>query len=275
MVLEARGHAGGRTLTRSDDQGPSVDLGATWSWPHQTRIRHLAQTLGVARFEQYVEGDAMLDLGPQGTERHAVRSPMAGALRSEHGAEALSTRLAVALPAGSVKLGVQVTAVQVQGDTVLVTATGRAGEAKTFHASVVIVALPPRLTGQTITFTPELPSALTQVLSATPTWMGHAMKAVMRYDCAFWRAQGLSGFAVSYTGRPLQEIHDASPADAEAGALFGFFTTHTGVRRAPAQERQHQAMKQLGRLFGPAALHPRSYEEMRWKAGAAVQYRTG
>ncbi|WP_189011203.1 flavin monoamine oxidase family protein, partial [Deinococcus malanensis] len=238
VVLEARDRVGGRTLTRSDDQGPSVDLGATWSWPHQTRIRHLAQTLGVARFEQYVEGDAMLDLGPQGTERHAVRSPMAGALRFEQGAEELSTRLADALPAGSVKFGVQVTGVHVQGDSVLVVAAGPAGDALVFPAQAVIVALPPRLAEQTITFMPELPPALTQVLSATPTWMGHAMKAVVRYERAFWRAQGLSGFAISYAG-PLQEIHDASPADGGAGALFGFFTAHAEVRRAPRQERQH------------------------------------
>ncbi|MFD1734110.1 flavin monoamine oxidase family protein [Deinococcus malanensis] len=184
-------------------------------------------------------------------------------MRFKQGAEELSTRLADALPAGSVKFGVQVTGVHVQGDSVLVVAAGPAGDALVFPAQAVIVALPPRLAEQTITFMPELPPALTQVLSATPTWMGHAMKAVVRYERAFWRAQGLSGFAVSYTG-PLQEIHDASPADGGAGALFGFFTAHAEVRRAPRQERQHLVMEQLGRLFGPAALLPRSYDEVDW-----------
>ncbi|MFD1734447.1 FAD-dependent oxidoreductase [Deinococcus malanensis] len=99
-----------------------------------------------------------------------------------------------------VKFGVQVTGVHAQGDMVLVMAVGPAGDALTFPAQAVIVALPPRLAEQTITFMPELPPALTQVLSDTSTWMGHAMKAVVRYERAFWRAQGLSGFAVNYAG---------------------------------------------------------------------------
>lgn len=265
VVLEARDRVGGRTLalTAGEGQRSWFDVGATWTWPHQTHVRELSQALGVKRFEQHGEGETVLDLGPQGYERHAVLSPMIGTLRFEQGADELSLRLAAHLPAGSVKLRVHAKEVRVTGAGVLVSAEGPAGEPIEFHAGTVVLALPPRLAAHSLTFTPELPSALAQVLRETRTWMGHAMKAVVVYERAFWREQHLSGFAVSHIG-PLQEIHDASPPDVGVGALFGFFGAQHSVRDVTWMQRRELVLRQLGRLFGPTALRVRSYVELDW-----------
>ena len=52
-----------------------------------------------------------------------------------------------------------------------------------------------------------------------PTWMGYSAKCVVEFETAFWKEEGLSGFAFSHLG-PLGEIHDACTE--ETAAIFGF-----------------------------------------------------
>ena len=47
------------------------------------------------------------------------------------------------------------------------------------------------------------------------------MKAAAVYDTPFWRADGLNGSAVAYTG-PANVTFDDSPPDASKGVIFGF-----------------------------------------------------
>jgi monoamine oxidase len=74
---------------------------------------------------------------------------------------------------------------------------------------------------------------------------GHA-KLVAVYAQPFWRDAGLNGDAISHRS-PLAEIHDASPAHAREGALFGF----AFPRAARPLDFSDAAIAQLARLFGP------------------------
>lgn len=123
--------------------------------------------------------------------------------------------------------------------------------------------MPPLLAAHRLRFTPDLSVAMQQALREVPTWMAHSMKAVAVYATPFWRAAGWSGFGVSQRG-PLGEIHDASPATGPLGALFGFLAPRHPLRNAPPAQRQAAVVQQLGRLFGPAALHPLAYHELDW-----------
>ena len=265
VVLEARDRVGGRTFSPPASTGSRAwgDLGPSWSWPHQPRIRQLAQDLGVGRFEQHVDGDALYDLGTGGAERHAVRSPMTGALRFVGGAQALSQALAARLPQESVHLNTVVTAVQMVSGGVQVQATALGGNETTLHTQALVLALPPRLIAGTLQFIPELPAPLREALTNIPTWMGHVTKVVVHYPQAFWRAQHLSGFTFSPVG-PLQEIHDASPPDQAAAALFGFLSARWPWRELTPDHRRAAVLEQLSRLFGRDALNPLAYQELDW-----------
>ena len=59
VVLEARERVGGRTLSLPLGRGVA-DVGGQWIAPTQTRVLALADELGVARFPQYREGQAVM-----------------------------------------------------------------------------------------------------------------------------------------------------------------------------------------------------------------------
>lgn len=267
LVLEARDRIGGRTHSSplTAPRSAWIDLGGAWTRPHHTQARQLAQELGAAQFDQYVEGDGLLDLGPQGVERQSTPSPMVGATRFHTGAQSLAHALAARLPRRTVELNTAVTSIEVTADGVEVEVqlSGQAPEVQRLRARAVIVALPPRLVAGTLTFVPDLPAPLRQVLMDTPTWMGHSAKVFVRYRQAFWREQQLSGFALSEVG-PLEEIHDVSSPDQDLTALFGFLKGGPAWRAQTAEQREQAVVAQLARVFGPRALDYLSYHEMDW-----------
>ena len=56
-------------------------------------------------------------------------------------------------------------------------------------AGQIIVALPPALAVEAITFKPDLPSAVRSVAESTAVWMGGVVKAVAVFETAFWRTR--------------------------------------------------------------------------------------
>jgi monoamine oxidase len=258
-VCEARRAVGGRTRTVWHDGVPG-DLGAAWYWPHQLRIAALAETLGVDTVPQVEDGQALFD-APAGVTRFP--SPGAsGARRFRDGAQALCARLADAL-SDRVRCGAPVVRIA-RGDDAraspLLAVT--LADGTIHHAHHVVLALPPRVIAHTITFAPSLPPALHTALERTPTWMGGAAKAVVTFATPFWRARGLSGFAVSHVG-PLGELHDHSPPDGRSGALMGFFA-HPDAFHAPAETRRAEVIAQLVRLFGAEAASCLAYHDCAW-----------
>ncbi|QUL58379.1 FAD-dependent oxidoreductase [Paenibacillus tritici] len=119
--------------------------------------------------------------------------------------------------------------------------------------NAIILALPPRIIAEHITFIPSFSPETNLSLINKPTWMAGQAKAIAVYDEPFWRKDGLSGYVLSWVG-PLQEIHDASP-NTGPGALFGFFSMPPDVRQqVEGKEVLEQVKAQLIRLFGPSAI---------------------
>jgi monoamine oxidase len=130
------------------------------------------------------------------------------------------------------------------------------GQMHTWQAQHVLLALPPRLAEASITFTPALPSSLSEQWRETATWMAPHAKYFAVYDTPFWREQGLSGAAQSRQG-PLTEIHDASIIDG-SGALFGFLGVPAEVRQSVSEDLlKAHCRAQLVRLFGSQAESPK------------------
>ncbi len=269
QVLEARAAVGGRIRTIAPEglaDGAWFDLGATWHWSDQPEVAALAAGLGTASFPQYRDGVALVE-DPPGTDARPVRlpPPSPAELRFVGGAQALCQRLADRLPAGAVRLDTEVLAVAVGGGSrpVVVSAETGDGTQLELGADAVIVALPPRLASQDVTFSPALPEQVAEAMRGTPTWMATALKCVAVYDSAFWRDAGRSGLALNLGG-PLLEVHDACTADGSAAALWGFLSADHAYRDVDFDVRVESVFAHLGRLFGPEAADPAQYFERDW-----------
>jgi len=262
-LFEARSRLGGRILS-TDSSG--LDLGPTWFWPDfQPRMHNLLAELGLPVFEQYEDGDVLLDRGPgQLLRRQDYRSGNLS-MSIEGGAARLIAALANKLPAVHIHLQTQVLAARLSAEGVRLQLAGADLNQPAYDQ--LWLALPPRLASQ-LDFSPALPAQASRRLAEVPTWMAAHGKYVARYARPFWRERGLSGDAFSAVG-PLGEIHDAS--NGEAAALFGFFALGAAQRRAIGQQHLKTLCRaQLTRLFGEAAGSPIEDWVQDWAADTLI-----
>src|SRR5690625_613926 len=258
-VLESRARIGGRVLSEAVDERPDLgkfDLGPTWFWPqHEPIITNLIQKLHLETFDQYTDGAILLEQS-QNTRAHRHLLPHGAADRSVRlvgGIESLTDKLANTLPHGTVKKNTRVVEIHMNEEEALtVEASSISGDKKIYRARAVILALPPRIVAENITFTPALSQGLIERLHHKPTWMAGQGKVIAVYDHPFWSEDGLSGQAMSWAG-PTQEIHDASTQTC-GGALFGFFGIDAKIRQELGREKLlEMVIEQLTRLFGTSA----------------------
>ena len=254
-LVEARDRLGGRMLSTSlPGEAGRVDLGPSWFWPGQPLIAQLLETHRIGVFEQPSEGRLAFETRDGAVRRDLHLAPMAGALRIEGCARALVDALAAGLDPDCLLLAHAVTQLIDNGAHITARLASAAGE-REMEAARVVLAMPPRLAAERLRFTPGLPPAVLQALTAVPTWMAGQAKLVAVYDKRFWTELGLSGSAISQVG-PLAEVHDASPGNGSEAALFGFFAVPAGQRSAGQATLETMAIAQLERLFGPKAAAP-------------------
>ncbi len=175
------------------------------------------------------------------------------------GAQAVSLRLAEALPAGRVILSTPVRAVLQDEGGVTVHAEGRS-----WRARYALVAAPPAL-AERMDFGAALPAARRRAHADMP--MGSVIKVVATYARPFWREAGFSGEAVSDVG-PVRLCFDDSGPEGHHPALVGFFLGDSARAWTgrPAPERQRAALECFARFFGPAALQPTAVADLDWMA---------
>lgn len=246
QLFEARERLGGR-IESTTYEGACFDLGPAWFWHIQPRLLAACERLGIGVFEQYSAGEPLFEDSARQVHRGLGFASMAGSLRIDGGASRLVDAFARDLPNDRVHSGAAVQSVSNQGAL-------RLKNGNTWQAQRVVLAIPPRIAAQ-LEFDPELSANQLRCLTMTPTWMAGQAKIVAIYETAFWRKAGLSGDAMSQSG-PLVEIHDASPADGQLGALFGFVGVPAAARKANQQALYEAALAQLARLFGQPAQTP-------------------
>jgi monoamine oxidase len=131
----------------------------------------------------------------------------------------------------------------------------------TVAAKAVIVAIPPEHR-KGIAFLPDLPPEYGKLAQHWP--QGNLSKAYVAYETPFWRADGLSGEALSDEG-PVFTTFDVSPGDDGPGILLGFTDARTFDPLSGA-ERRDRALSGFAALFGDAALEPIDYLDHCWGA---------
>jgi monoamine oxidase len=251
LLLEAKSTLGGRVLSKPtfENSSLSVDLGPTWFWPHQNKMRELIAKLNVEYFEQHTAGDVLYQLR---TDKEPQRSTGAGALQSfriKGGMKKLIAALAETLEPETLKTSHVVTNVERANQHWNISVKNMEGM-QSFCAKRLIVAVPPRLILSYLTPEKYLSKKLIKTLAAVQTWMSGQAKFVAVYKKPFWREQGLSGQAYSQLG-PMVEIHDASSSPDEGYALFGFIGIPLSVRKQMTIDQlKSKCIQQLVSLFG-------------------------
>lgn len=260
VLIEARDRVGGRILSIPG----GLDMGPAWFWPGQPRMEALTRRLGLTRFDQFSDGSLTFEDETGAVQRGQGFASMEGSYRLHGGLGALTAALAAGLPEGCLRLNTAVTALERAGGGVRVHTSGAV-----LDAHRVVLALPPRLVAG-MSFDPIASDAIRAIWRQVPTWMAGQAKAIATYPTPFWRHEGLSGDAMSRRG-PMVEIHDASPADASFGALFGFIGVPPSGRGDDAALRA-AVNAQFGRLFGgnsPSSLHIKDWASDPFTASAA------
>lgn len=200
---------------------------------------------------QYVSGAGGLDalLDTEGGAQHE---------RFDGGSHEVAVRLADAL-GERVVLGAPVSRVVTRAGAL----TLSAGEL-TVRARQAIIALPPPLC-TAIDFDPQPPPARTAL---TRAWrMGALTKCFAIYDEPFWRADGLSGEALSDCAAASLTF-DVSPPDGSCGVLVGFVGGDDARAHAAAGEAagREAVLAGFARHYGPRALKPGGWDQRAWAA---------
>ncbi|OQW51632.1 flavin monoamine oxidase family protein [Candidatus Raskinella chloraquaticus] len=261
LLVEARERFGGRIHVH-EEGGAAFDLGPAWFWPGQPRMEALIADLGLTAFEQYCRGDLVYEHHDGVVERGRGFSSMQGSLRVAGGMSSLITGLARTLPAKRILTSTRLAGLDDHGKTVRAKVM-QGADHLTIEAHQVVLAMPPRLAVNHISFDPPLAPAIRQAANDVPTWMAGQAKILAIYDAPHWRDAGLSGDAMSQRG-PMVEIHDASPASGGPYALFGFVGVPPAIRQAHRHEVLRLAASQLVRLFGAALGEPRALIMQDW-----------
>jgi monoamine oxidase len=130
------------------------------------------------------------------------------------------------------------------------------------QAQRVIVAVPPAIAAR-IELDPPPPPLRRELGERLQP--GALTKCVALYAEPFWRADGLSGEAVTDAG-PVTLTFDCSPRDGSSGVMLGFVggpEARELAAMAPS-ERRVAVLACFERLYGPRAAEPLDYAEQAW-----------
>lgn len=179
-------------------------------------------------------------------------------LRFDGGSHGLATKLAESVDA-DIYTGAVVRRIDHSGDHVRVTGDGFEAVGRR-----VVVAVPVPLVSR-IEFDPILPAYRTQ--AAQRLTMGSTIKYLALYDEPFWRAEGLTGQAISPYG-PVRAVLDSCPPDGTPGVLTVFVTGPVAreVGQLTVADRRELVLRELVRFFGPRAGKPYDVIEKNWMA---------
>lgn len=201
-MFEASSVLGGRL--RNDNELNQIDMGAAWLWPdHQPHMRRIVQELALQNFPQPDDPSSTRIEGGTVQIIHKL---------SEHFDK---ERVHLNSPVKSCSLETR------DGEKLIRLETAAK---ETYWSRKVIIAAPPRIVNDHISFSPPLSESKQSAMQSSHTWMAGVTKVSLVYPTRFWKNYsnfGLGGF-------PAFQVYDASTNDGSTLALT-FFTVATNV----------------------------------------------
>ncbi|THH42078.1 flavin monoamine oxidase family protein [Neolewinella litorea] len=256
-VLEAQERLGGRIYTLYPEQGPPVEMGATWLGQKHSALWSLLEELGLPVFEQRRDEGVIFEAGPNEPLQQLRLPPEdAPTYRIAGGSSILIKALAEKLRGTEIHLQRPVSGLQQTLDGIVVSTAGGP-----ITAGVVVSTLPPDLLLRTVCFDPALPPELVNLAQRTDTWMGKSIKVALTYPEPFWRRNGHSATFFSNAG-PVTELYDHGDAEDKGYALKGFLDPT--FLRLDRQQRREKVLGQLTRYYGPNIRNYLAYYDMPW-----------
>ena len=138
----------------------------------------------------------------------------------------------------------------------------RAADGSCHSCIAVVIAIPPALRSR-IVFEPGLPAQVSGLQQRSP--MGSMIKVLTVYPTAWWREQGLNGYAQG-TLPTIEMTADSSPPSGKPGVLASFIAADKAVQlglKDPVARKQ-LILNDLATIWGPEAAKPVDYFEINW-----------
>ena len=138
----------------------------------------------------------------------------------------------------------------------------KAADGTSHRCRAVVVAMPPALRSR-IVFEPGLPPQVSGLQQRSP--MGSMFKILSIYQTAWWRDQGLNGYAQGNLPT-VQLTADSSPPSGKPGVLAAFVSADRAVSLGlqNPRARREAILADLVQFWGPQAAEPLDYVEINW-----------
>lgn len=254
-ILEARNRVGGRIHTIYNENQAPLEMGATWFNAQHKQLLSLLEALDIAYFKQYVDNTVFYQSTSTAAAQLVQIPSQEPSYRISGGTSSLINALLHKIDEADVLLNQSVKQIKINTKAVQVTTE------KTFEATAVVLAIPPKLWAKNIDFNPQLPTTLMRVGTQTQTWMEDAIKVAFTYDRSFWGNGTLPGTLFSNSG-PINELYDHSNHKNSKHALCGFIDS--SLKTLSYKDRRDRVIKHLKSVFGDRAEEFTSYEECVW-----------
>lgn len=254
-ILESRNRVGGRINTIYRKEEAPIEMGATWFTAQHLNLTALLEELGIRSFEQYMDAEVFYQ--PQSSfPAQIVEIPKNDpSYRISGGTSSLINTLLENLDSADLFLNESVSQISFKENVVSIKAE------KVFEADAVVLALPPKLWANRITFEPEISKNLKEIALQTHTWMEDSIKVALTFAKPFWKEENLPRTLFSNVG-PIVEFYDQSDAENSKYALCGFI--NSAFKNLSKTERKELVLKQLKTIFGSRISEFLNYEECVW-----------
>lgn len=240
-ILEARNRIGGRVNTVFGTGETPVEMGATWLQNHHQNLIALLNELDLKAFEQYMDETVLFQQQANSPVQLVKIGKQSPSYRIAGGTSSLINTLYQALDDEEVVLNQTVAKVIFQGDSVQVIAK------ETFEASHAVLAIPPKLWANRISFEPSLPDDLITIAEQTQTWMEDSIKVALTFKQPFWQEENQPATFFSNAG-PITEFYEHSNVERTKFALCGFM--NSSFKNLSNNERKNLVLSQLQNAFG-------------------------
>jgi monoamine oxidase len=254
-ILDARDRVGGRINTIFGTNDTPTEMGATWFTSQHKHLIALLKELKIEYFEQHMDSSVFYQASSTSPTQLIEIPSQAPSYRISGGSSNLINTLLNKLDKNDVLLNQSVTSIKIHENSVEVIAN------EIFKGDAVILAIPPKLWANKITFDPQLPNDLMTIGKETHTWMEDSIKIALTFNKPFWEQENIPATLYSNSG-PVTEFYDHCNHERSKYALCGFINSN--YKTLNYNERRTSVIKQLTNVFGKNAGNFMDYEECIW-----------